>query len=193
MASLFKNPKKWFKSAGKKIKQTVKGAGKLAASPYKAVAKTVGKVVPGVADSYGAIGDAVQGKSLKKAAKKFGKGVKASAPIAAAIAGPAAIGAAAGSAAAGLDNLTGGFLSKAGDLAGNIGDKLGKVQNTLAEFGFGGDDAPTTQLQQTASGEATFNPENSQADTKGAGGMDPKMLLIGGAALVALLVLMRRK
>ena len=82
----------FFKDIGKKIKQTVKGAGKMAASPFKLVAKTAGKVIPGVADSYGALADGVQGKSFKKTAKKFGKGVKKAAPTALALLSTAGVG-----------------------------------------------------------------------------------------------------
>lgn len=197
MASLFKNPKKWLKSAKKKIKQTVKGAGKIASKtiiPGALLAKTVGKVVPGVKDTYGAMEDAIQGKSAKKAAKKFIKGVKASAPIAASLAGASAVGAAVGAAGGGLDKLTGGLLGKAGNLAGNLAGKLEDVQNALGELG-GSDNAQPSMSSSTqqpfaadanAGGVAELEPPQRA-------GMDPKtMLLIGGAVLGVILLTRKR-
>jgi hypothetical protein len=197
VASLFKNPKKWFKSAGNKIKQTVKGAGKIVSKtvvPGAVLFKAAGKKIPGMKDSYGAIEDAIQGKSLKKASKKFVKGVKASAPIAASLAGPAVIGATIGSAAAGLDKVTGGFLSKAGNLANNIGDKLGQVKEALGDLSGGDDKQPSmsssTQQPFAMSDEspATASPEPPQR-----AGMDPKMLLIAGGALLGIILLTRKR
>ena len=210
MASLFKNPKKWFKSAGNKIKQTVKGAGKIAASPYKLVAKTVGKVVPGVADSYGAIGDAVQGKSLKKVAKKFGKGVKASAPTALALLTTAGVsaGAVVGAAGGGLDKLTGGALGKAGKFANNIADKLGDVKDTidnvkntvstvkgkLGEFGLDSDNDQSPVSSSTQNPFANNeSPAMASDEPPQRAGMDPKMLLIAGGALLGIILLTRKR
>ena len=67
MASLFKNPKKWFKSAGKKLKQTVKGAAKIVSK-----AAPVAALIPGVGTAVAAVAGGI-GSKLSKALGKGGK------------------------------------------------------------------------------------------------------------------------
>ena len=187
----------FFKKLKKKVKQTVKGLGKIASKtvvPGAVLFKAAGKKIPGVKDSYGAMEDAIQGKSAKKAAKKFVKGVESSAPLAASLAGASAVGAAVGAAGGGLDKLTGGLLGKAGNLAGNIAGKLEDVQSALGELGGSDNGQPamssSTQQPFAMSDEspATASPEPPQR-----AGMDPKMLLIAGGALLGIILLTRKR
>lgn len=195
MASLFKNPKKWFKSAGKKVKQTVKGAGKIASKTLIPGAALFKKLpIPGVKDTFGALEDAIQGKSAKKTIKKLGKGLKASAPAVTSLVGAAGVGAVVGAAGGGLDKLTGGFLGKAGSLAGNLAGKLEDVQSALGELG-GSDNAQPAMSSSTQQPFAMSDESPAMASNEPPqrAGMDPKMLLIAGGALLGIILLTRKR
>lgn len=203
----------FFSDIGKKIKQGVKGLGKIASKtiiPGAPLWKAAGKKIPGVKKSYGALEDAIKGKSFKKTAKKFGQGVKESAPTALALLTTAGVsaGAVVGAAGGGLDKLTGGALGKAGKFANNIADKLGDVKDTidnvkntvstvkgkLGEFGLDSDNDQSPVSSSTQNPFANNeSPAMASDEPPQRAGMDPKMLLIAGGALLGIILLTRKR
>jgi hypothetical protein len=127
------------------------------------------------------------GKKLKKLGKKIGKVVSKVAPLAAFIPGV-------GTAIAGAAGALGSVLGKGGKYAQGYADKLGAVKQML-DTGKKGSPAPTNanlaQLEQPQ--EPEQQPTAAAPTSAPVAGMDSKTLLIGGAALVALVLMMRRK
>lgn len=123
------------------------------------------------------------GKKLKKLGKKVSKLVSKVAPIAAFIPGV-------GTAIAGAAGALGSVLGKGGKYAQGYADKLGAVKQML-DTGKKGSPAPTNP--DLAQMEQPQEPAQQPTAVAPASGMDSKTLLIGGAALVALVLLMRRK
>ena len=121
------------------------------------------------------------GKGLKKLGKGVAKVVSKVAPVAAFIPG---VGTAIAGAAGGLSSLFG----KAGKYAQGYADKLGNVHNML-KTGKKGAPAPTdSSLAQYETPQ-----EQPARQTASGSGISSQTLLLGGAALVALVLLTRRK
>jgi len=156
VASLFKDPKKWFKSAGNKLKQTVKGAAKIVSK-----VAPIAAVIPGVGTAVAAVAGGIGGK-LSKA------------------------------------------LGKGGKIAQTAAAKLSKVQKKLNSTQSGApqpvmaqpppEALTTVEQPEPATSNPSFEtPETSSSNQPQPAGMDPKMLLIAGGALLAIILLTRKR
>jgi hypothetical protein len=152
VASLFKNPKKWFKSAKKKLKQTVKGAAKIVSK-----AAPIAAIIPGVGTAVAAIAGGI-GSKLSQA------------------------------------------LGKGGKFAQSAANKLGQVKEVL-DSGKTGAPKPVNEeplLENSSNLEQPFamsdkSPAMASVEPPQRAGMDPKMLLIAGGALLGIILLTRKR
>ena len=141
------------------------------------------------------------GKKLKKVGKKLGKLVSKVAPIAAFIPG---VGTAVAAIAGGVGGKLSQVLGKGGSMAQATANKLGQVKKIL-DSGQSGAPKPVTaepppeafttveQPAPAASGTSSGPPTPSGSGEPQRSGMDPKMLLIAGGALLGIILLTRKR
>ena len=144
------------------------------------------------------------GKALKKGGKAVGKVVSKVAPVAAFIPG---VGTAIAGAAGAIGGKLSSMLGKSGAIAQATANKLGQVKQIL-DSGKSGAPGPVTAEpppeayttvetpapSSPSSGGGGYGPPAPEGyGQKQSGGINTKWLLIGGAALVGILLLTRRK